>query len=78
MGSRSKTARHQVQHRTKSQVGGAPVSYEQFRTGLSYREVYHLIYGRQWKRRHGVLGKWRELKQAMYSEYVNDFARSQP
>lgn len=49
-----------------------PVPYEQFRTGLTYREVYHLIYGRKWKRRHGVLGYWHELKQAMYRQYLND------
>ena len=50
----------------------AVVSYKDFRTGLTYREVYHLIFGRKWKRRAGVLGKWRELKLAMYREYLND------
>ena len=29
-----------------------------------------MIYGRCWKRRNGVLGQWREIKQAMYAEYV--------
>lgn len=48
------------------------IPYEQFRTGLTYREVYHFIFNRRWKRRHGVLGYWRELKQAMYREYLND------
>ena len=47
------------------------LSYSQFRTGLTYRDVYHMIFHRKWKRRAGVLGKWRELKQAMYAEYLN-------
>lgn len=57
----------------------APLSYQQFRTGLTYREVYHMIYGRKWKRRHGVLGKWRELKLAMYRQYIESvFAGNGP
>lgn len=48
------------------------VPYSEFRTGLTYREVYHMIFGRRWKRRHGVLGKWREIKQAMYAQYLAD------
>lgn len=32
------------------------IPYSEFRTGLDYRQVYHMIYGRKWKRRHGVLG----------------------
>ena len=51
-------------------VARRKVSYAEFRTGLTFREVYHMIYGRRWKRRHGVLGKWRELKQAMYAQYL--------
>lgn len=47
-----------------------PIPYKQFRTGLTYQEVYHLIWGRKWERRHGVLGKWREIKLAMYDRYV--------
>lgn len=50
----------------------APISYSDFRTGLTYFEVYHFIYSRKWKRRHGVLGKWREIKQAMYARYLNE------
>jgi phage FluMu gp28-like protein len=49
-----------------------PIAYDDFRTGLTYREVYHMIYGRKWKRRNGVLGFWRELKRAMYREYLHD------
>jgi len=48
------------------------LTYSQFRTGLTYREVYHMIFNRKWKRRHGVLGKWREIKPAMYAEYLEN------
>lgn len=51
------------------------IPYSEFRTGLTYREVYYVIWGRRWKRRHGVLGKWRELKQAMYAEYLEGVAQ---
>lgn len=43
--------------------------YAEFRTGLTFREVYALISNRRWKRRHGVLGKWREIKLAMYARH---------
>lgn len=50
-----------------------PLEYEEFRTFLTYHEVYHMIYERRWKRRHGVLGKWKEVKGKMYKEYVRVF-----
>lgn len=50
-----------------------PVPYEAFRTGLTFNDVYHMIYSRRWKRRRGVLGKWREIKQKMYAEYLFQF-----
>lgn len=46
------------------------VPYEAFRTGLTYADVYAMIYTRKWKRRRGVLGYWRELKLKMYAEYL--------
>ncbi len=45
-----------------------PLTYDEFRTGLRYADVYHLIYGRKHKRRRGVLGYWRELKQKMFGD----------
>ena len=48
----------------------APLSYEAFRTGLTYRDVYLMVYARRWKRRRGVLGYWREVKRRMYAEYL--------
>lgn len=36
-----------------------------------------MIWNRKWKRRHGVLGKWRELKLAMYYEYLTLLLPSQ-
>lgn len=44
--------------------------YKAFRTGLSYREVYHMLWDRRFKWRHTVLGKWREIKLAMWREYI--------
>ena len=46
-----------------------PISYDEFRTGTTYAEVYYMIYHRKWKRRHGVLGFWHELKIRLYGEY---------
>jgi hypothetical protein len=47
-----------------------PIPYHKFRTGYTFADVYHMIYNRKHKRRRGVLGYWRELKLAMYDEYV--------
>jgi phage FluMu gp28-like protein len=46
------------------------LAYDDFRTGMSYHDVYHLIYTRQHKRRHGVLGYWHETKIKMFEEHV--------
>ncbi len=48
-----------------------PIDYKDFRTGLTYGDVYRMIWMRRWKRRHGVLGAWHEIKLAMYKEYQN-------
>lgn len=59
----------------------APLTYAEFRTGYTYADVYQMIYDRRWKRRHGVLGYWRELKQRMYAEYLRtcqDYADYDP
>jgi hypothetical protein len=52
------------------------VSYEDFRTGLTFREVRAMLWvsssdPRDWryKRRRTVLGHWRALKQQMYAVY---------
>ena len=50
-----------------------PLNYKDFRTGLSFAEVYYMIWSRKWKRRKGVLGKWRQIKQAMYQHYLEEF-----
>lgn len=47
--------------------------YDQFRTGLTYHDVYMMIYTRRYKRRRGVLGFWHELKKKMYAEYLHQF-----
>lgn len=55
------------------------ISYDQFRTGLTYRDVYELFctgsddpVDWRYKRRHTVLGKWREIKQQMWREHVEN------
>lgn len=53
-----------------------PLSYDKFRTGYTYAEVYNMIWNRQWKRRRGVLGFWRELKLQMYAQYLHEFEQS--
>lgn len=44
--------------------------YDDFRTGYTYRDVYHLIYDRKWKRRHGVLGAWHQFKMEFWHEHI--------
>ena len=53
------------------------LTYEQFRTGYTYADIYHMIYNRPHKRRNGVLGYWRELKQRMYAEYLRQYSIGQ-
>ena len=50
------------------------LTYDEFRTGLTYRQVYHLIWDRRWKRRRGVLGAWRQIKLEMWDEYQRRLA----
>ncbi len=45
------------------------MSYAEFRTGLMFRDVYHMLATRKYRRRHGVLGYWRQLKLEMWEEY---------
>lgn len=57
--------------------------YSSFRTGLTYRTVYEMLAAERrrqyhqtgqyngWPGRRSVLGRWRELKQAMYWHYVD-------
>ena len=54
-----------------------PIPYERFTTGYTYREVSDMIwYQDTWhaahhtRRRHAVLGKWKEIKQEMYDRYL--------
>jgi hypothetical protein len=55
-----------------------PDSYADFRTGLTYRDVYGFLWSGsddpstwRYKRRHTVLGLWRQLKQQLYCEYLD-------
>jgi len=46
------------------------ITYDDFRTGFTYYDIYHMIFNRQYKRRKGVLGKWHELKLEMWNEHL--------
>ena len=45
------------------------LKYKNFRTGLTYNDVYNMIFSRQWKRRNGVLGYWHEFKLKMWADH---------
>ena len=47
------------------------MTYDAFRTGLTYRDVYYMLWTRKYKRRHTVLGFWYQIKQEMWREYLN-------
>jgi hypothetical protein len=49
------------------------IPYGEFRTGLRYRDVYHMLWDRKWKRRATVLGFWHQLKEQMYAQYLDAF-----
>jgi len=56
------------------------IAYKDFRTGLTYSEVYYMLWvcsedSTTWryKRRGTVLGFWRMLKQQMYAQYVEEY-----
>jgi len=54
-----------------------PLPYCDFRTGLTFRDVYWMVAARRWKSRHTVLGKWHEVKLAMYHEYLETAAAAE-
>lgn len=47
------------------------IRYGDFRTGLTFREVYHYLWDRDRKRRRTVLGKWHELKRQLWEHHVD-------
>lgn len=46
------------------------LTYGRFRTGMSYQDVYYLIWDRPHKRRRGVLGAWYQIKRRMWREHT--------
>jgi hypothetical protein len=46
---------------------GVP-DYDNFRTGLTYRQVRELCTGRKYRRRGTVLGMWNQLKREMFEQ----------
>lgn len=62
--------------RSAKRCEGTEVSYRDFRTGLTYRDVYQMLWSyspdpHEWryKRRGTVLGKWHQIKREMFDEY---------
>ena len=53
------------------------MSYQQFRTGLTYRDVYRMLFDRKFKRRRTVLGKWHQIKLEMWNEFQNRLAQAE-
>jgi hypothetical protein len=54
------------------------VTYAEFRTGLTFRDVRQMLWSgsddpRTWryKGRHTVLGFWHQLKQQLYEQYLD-------
>lgn len=57
---------------------GCGIHYSQFRTGLTFGEVRQQFWRndpdyKTWhpKRRSTVLGRWRQIKQALWGEHLN-------
>jgi hypothetical protein len=59
---------------TSSEV---PLDYGDFRTGLTFADVKAMLWSGdpdpstwRYRRRHTVLGHWRQIKQQLYAEYL--------
>jgi hypothetical protein len=53
--------------------------YQRFRTGLSYRDVYAMLWvhdpdPKRWKykRRHTILGFWHQLKKQLWEQMLDE------
>lgn len=53
-----------------------PITYDRFRTGLTYRDVYHMLWHRRYKRRRTVLGYWHQLKLELWNRYLDELEAS--
>lgn len=47
---------------------GVP-EYDDFRTGLTYKQVRRMAEGKNYRRRGTVLGLWNQLKREMWEQY---------
>jgi len=59
--------------------------YADFKTGLTYQDIYDLRWREDadsstwlYKRRHTILGSWREIKQALWAQHLNNCATGEP
>ena len=64
--------------RSRVELSPEEREYKKFRTGYTYEEVSDMVWHREeWhqahhtRRRHAVLGLWREIKQEMWHRYQN-------
>lgn len=55
------------------------LTYAELRTGLTYADVYALLWSasddrRTWryKRRNTILGKWHEIKQELWAQHLDE------
>jgi hypothetical protein len=46
---------------------GVP-EYDEFRTGLNYRQVRQMVAGKKYRRRGTVLGTWNQIKREMWQQ----------
>lgn len=61
-----------------------PPPYDDFRTGLTFADVRQMLWSYDpdpstWrhKRRHTVLGLWRQIKREMYDEFLRQWENRQ-
>lgn len=77
-------ARNHGAHRVSRYRGNARtcphcgVKYGDFRTGFSFRDVYHMVFDRKYKRRRGVLGAWHQLKRELWNDHVDRACERDP
>lgn len=54
------------------------VTYKAFRTGLTYRDVYHQMWDHSQKRRNTILGSWHQLKLELWGQHIDSGCESDP
>lgn len=62
----------------RAKAGDGPLTYDEFRTGLTFREVRRMLWVNnddpatwRYKRRRTVLGFWHQLKLQLWNQYLD-------